>query len=641
MEKAIRDHKAGWSPSRKPWEDDPVVQFPSPRAYSKAPWEKDWSSSGSVAPWEKDWPDTATPRPSVLSKLARKGDDLVRGVADAVTFGFADEIAAGLSAVTGIGDYSGNVARERERDRNASVARNVGQIVGSFIPVVGAATKGVNTVRGAVKAGAAYGGAYGLGSGEGGIEDRLDDAAIGAAIGAVGGAALAKAPALAKYLAKNATPTQRFVNREAGSAFAAFDAEVASDVSRIVSELPKGIGKQGRKATIATKVAALEKKYLPSKSAIDAMDIPPSQKLALKTAIDNRHALDASEIQALRGSTAGDAVADGILKAQRLKLLVPNGAPTRSWMSKAGHVAMDAVGVAAGSMIGGPALAAGVRVATHAGRKMLGSASAADAATDAAIALTKRKRRYAALAERVGSSGARESAEALTKAAGEALDAKHLTRKSAALRKAQEATESAQLAAANKRIAMLNFRDNVRPTGGFRGYLYDRTGLLPVEQDQGVLRMLADKVITPKQLDDFLRAPDRLQKGNAGNAILDRLASLADDGTLKRDPKWTPRTAEATAPAAEGIRNPLAYAATAKGNQQRVSDTLARVQQEDRFGPKVTADIASAISRLGSISDRAEADRLLKATMGKLPKEAREYARTALEPLAKAIKRKD
>ena len=552
------------------------------------------------------------------------------GALDTITFGFNDEIAAGIQAITGVngkkGDYQANLARERAEAEQGGAARLTGQIAGGFIPVLGAAGKGVNTVRSAAKVGAAYGAMYGLGSGDGGLEERAESAALGAATGAAGGAMLAKAPALAKYAAKNATPTRRFVNRQlANNPHAAFDAEVAADITRLADDLPP-MRSSARKAVLAEKVAALEGRYLPTRQSIDALDLPPSEKARLKKALTDRHSLTADDLQALRGSTAGDAVADGILKVQRLRALVPHGRPTPSLVRRLGSLAADAASV-------GPLAKYGARVA---GGMMDVSANPGSKGLKA---VAKARGKYAALAERTGPSGATESASRLVSDAGEALDARYLAKRSAALRKAQEATDSAKLTAENRKVGMLNARDNVRPTGGFRGYLYDRTGLLPAEQDTGLLKLVAEGKVTPEQQRLFLEAPEKLQRGNAGNAILDRLKAMADAGTLKRDAAWSPTVAEGAVPAAPGIRNPLAYQATARASQERVSQTLALVQQEARFGSKATADIASAVTRIGATSDRVVADRILKSVMRKLPDtEARAYARTILEPLTKAIK---
>lgn len=148
-------------------------------------------------------------------------DAAVRGAADAATFGLADEAAAGMGALTGIGgkqgDYASNLEYQRAVDeRDAAVnpaARFGGQIAGGIatlpltgsvniarVPAIAAgatggarvanmAGRGAATLANNAATGAAYGGAYGFGSGEDGPVDRalgaLDMALTGGAVGAL------------------------------------------------------------------------------------------------------------------------------------------------------------------------------------------------------------------------------------------------------------------------------------------------------------------------------------------------------------------------------------------------------------------------------------------------------------------------
>lgn len=139
----------------------------------------------------------------------RNVDSFMRGAADMMSFGLADEISAGMGALTGIGgtfgDYSGNLRRQRItqeiRDRNDPYASTAGRVAGAVTGGVGMAKIGLSPTAnlaadaslgakigaGALE-GAVYGGAYGLGSGEG-ATDRLKQGAGGAVAGGlIGGA---------------------------------------------------------------------------------------------------------------------------------------------------------------------------------------------------------------------------------------------------------------------------------------------------------------------------------------------------------------------------------------------------------------------------------------------------------------------
>lgn len=100
-------------------------------------------------------------------------DDFMRSVADGATFGYSDEIAAGLSSLTGIGSqgdgtYEGNLKAERERDANIPLATRLpGQLTGGLMTAGGLMRGGLTLARpgmstaGKIGAGAGEGAAYG------------------------------------------------------------------------------------------------------------------------------------------------------------------------------------------------------------------------------------------------------------------------------------------------------------------------------------------------------------------------------------------------------------------------------------------------------------------------------------------------
>jgi len=145
----------------------------------------------------------------------------VRGAADALTFGFADEIAAGLNTALPLdrgsrfGDYEHNIAMQRGIDRadakDVPLQRGAGQVAGGLAGGLAVAPRAaalvtrplISQVGRGIGAGAAYGGAYGLGSGEGNALERAPSAAMGAALGAAAGGA---APVAVNALSRVATP---------------------------------------------------------------------------------------------------------------------------------------------------------------------------------------------------------------------------------------------------------------------------------------------------------------------------------------------------------------------------------------------------------------------------------------------------
>jgi hypothetical protein len=145
----------------------------------------------------------------------------VRGIGNAATFGFMDEIGAVADAIGTGGTYADNLNRRRGLElydeQNSPVARVIGQLGGGA--VVGGALTFANAgqaaraaaiaalrggatraqaqaagrqafaIRTAAEA-AAQGGVYGAGESEGGLAERAGGAAVGAAVGGIGGAAL-------------------------------------------------------------------------------------------------------------------------------------------------------------------------------------------------------------------------------------------------------------------------------------------------------------------------------------------------------------------------------------------------------------------------------------------------------------------
>lgn len=148
--------------------------------------------------------------PENRGSLAREIDSAVRGAADIMSFGLADELAAAGGAATGIGgdfgDYDRNLRVQRiiqsQRDIADPKASMAGRIAGGVTQGVGMAKSGLSLlgrlpataglgarVGAGAAEGAAYGGLYGLGSGEG-AADRLAGGAGGAVAGGMIGGAI-------------------------------------------------------------------------------------------------------------------------------------------------------------------------------------------------------------------------------------------------------------------------------------------------------------------------------------------------------------------------------------------------------------------------------------------------------------------
>ncbi len=153
--------------------------------------------------------DGSQNKQSTLGAIGHSVDSFGRGVADVASFGMADEFAAGMGALTGVGgdfgDYGRNLQRQRieqkVRDNYNPYASTAGRVTGALAGGAALAKNGASLAANAANSGAGLnrlaamsaidgalmGGAYGFGSGEG--EDRLAEASKGAALGGVTGVA--------------------------------------------------------------------------------------------------------------------------------------------------------------------------------------------------------------------------------------------------------------------------------------------------------------------------------------------------------------------------------------------------------------------------------------------------------------------
>lgn len=179
-------------------------------------------------------------------RLLRSLDDAVRSIAQGATLGFADEIAAGASALTGIGgergDFAGNLAAQRVRDEAipavTAIPAELAGAVGTGTGLSRAGLSLLNTARptlgslltrGAAE-GTAFGSAIGAGKAEGGLRERARGALEGGATGAATGA-LAGALTRPFVRATQPAPSTEQLRKVAGKTFDdAFDAAEAAGV---------------------------------------------------------------------------------------------------------------------------------------------------------------------------------------------------------------------------------------------------------------------------------------------------------------------------------------------------------------------------------------------------------------------------
>lgn len=391
----------------------------------------------------------------------------------------------------------------------------------------------------------------------------------------------------------------RFAEKEAARnpEYAAFDAEVVKDlVAASKDRAVSATDPKGRATLTAKTINSVEQGYFASfKALLAKSDMHPIEKEKLRAALTGKFAMGADEVAALRGTPQGDAVADAITKVQRLRALTPEVAPSKSKLSGAVDVAAGAMDAA--PLVGLPGTFGGATAALNITRRIAKGRGGMEAArVNAADKLLAKQRGYEKLGEMVGPSGADASKQGLWDAATTFVDDKlAATTKAQAARqtKANNAALAKQAAMklkdANERVGVNNLRDNIVPQDGFRSTVHAKTGLKPAEQDAGVLNALWQGKIAPEQFTAFLKNPADLMPGNAGNSMIDRLASMADNGKLPRDPNWKPPQEASVAAAAPNaamvdaqglpIRSKPAYDAGVQKNIAREMPLLNELDQ--------------------------------------------------------------
>lgn len=295
-------------------------------------------------------PTTAAPGMPPAEKFDN-AQSFALGAADSAAFGFADEVGAGLDMILGgpegtetIWNSDKSIAdlyrKNRDFNRDAlgqsrdedPVSSLMGGIAGGLIPIsrLGKTVKGASDLSRAERFGKAVfeggtmGGLYGAGSGEGDFQSHLDSIGEFGSYGVAGGAVLDGV--LGTALDRIKTKPDRWAKRELErNEFSAFDAEIVADIKGATTNRAVSKGDpEGRAAVTAKTINNIEQGYFAEfKNGINQLEIPDVEKLALKAAITRKYALPIEEANALRGTPAGDAVADAVIKVQRLRQLTP------------------------------------------------------------------------------------------------------------------------------------------------------------------------------------------------------------------------------------------------------------------------------------------------------------------------------
>jgi hypothetical protein len=235
-----------------------------------------------------------------------------------------------------------------------------------------------------------------------------------------------------------------------GNPYAAYDAEIVEDLKNVAATSAKTkLDPKGRANLTIKEVNNLEQQYQARfKDMINGLDLPPSEKLRLKAALDGDYSASVDAANTLRGTPQGDAIADAIIKTQRLRALTPEASATGIG-PKLKMLAEGAAAVGGTATTGSPLVGGGAYGAVKYALSRFGNTEAAR--VNSADRLIKQSGRYSKLGERVGPSGQRESQQNLTDLYNQTADGAYEATKAKKLTKEEIAAEKVakeQMAAA-------------------------------------------------------------------------------------------------------------------------------------------------------------------------------------------------
>lgn len=542
-----------------------------------------------------------------MGTVGRTADNVVRGLADTLTFGYADEFAAKMDSLTGGGQsgkraYDEALVSQRKQDSEGGAGRVVGQIGGALIPsglaiqLAAGATRLARAGAGALT-GAVQGGLYGAGSAEGDLADRAKGAAVGAGTGAVlGGALSAVLP-----VTKNQT-VNRFVKDSGGEDLAKADAEIIKRAQSVIQDPNRMTGRGAPVLSAKELNGKVTDSFLrEGKEVLASLPKDFPKKAELQKALGAAGKLTPDEVGSLRTSGAGNAVADIILRVQRADKVTAALPARGGLLGTTARTGVDALPAVISATTGVPVVV-GSAVTEGLKQKLGGRLARERVAED----LLKRTKGADLIAERLGPS---QGAKSLATLSG-------LAKKAASTRAAQiEAGKQAatKKASANAATKLQVLKDTKRPlSGAFQELLPGGAANLNLSSKQAIDALR----LTSRQFKDRpvgTAAQEILRSGNVPNkdafyGLQNQLRKLQEEGVLAGQPG-------ALSAVSSGVRNPASYEANVSNAMQalKVAKESAPNKQLEMFASQVAAiksptDKAAAIAeRLAKTSNPAEA----------------------------------
>jgi soluble lytic murein transglycosylase-like protein len=552
------------------------------------------ASEAKPAPATSKAPAKQEPMSNTKATLGFLGD-VGLGAADALSFGFADEAyAKAASALKGT-KYEDELKAARQTMDQAGAGKYVGQAASFIVPGVGV-VRAANTASrlGRAGAGAATGAGQGALYGAGSADGDLGDRAVGAAVGGTTGAVLGGA--LGSVIPSTVSQEANRIVKGAGSnRAAAMDAEIIRDINKVAGNTTQRGAPVG-----ASQLNAVENKYIGDvNTALKNIGKPALEKLGLKsddisTALRDRRIIGEDDLNKLRSTKAGTALADSIEKAQRARSLTAP-VPAAGGLARLGRAALD--------------LAPIPQPIRYAGQTLLGSRKTREQVAGEMINPKTAKAAEEVLS-RTGPSAATQSLSRLQQQAARATAAAQAKQQAMMAQKAQRQAQS-QAAA----VTTVGDTASVRRSLGFRGTPLSNAYQTTLERAG----------VTNEQAIPVLRTLSKIPNNEIGTAAGQLLKSqpVANDkafysiqGILNSVVNKGQPLAAQTAPS--GIRNPISYAEAVRtaGEAADIARQSAPNKALAQFATKVagtkdpSAKAKIVSERLAKATDQAEVDYL-------------------------------
>jgi len=243
---------------------------------------------------------------------------------------------------------------------------------------------------------------------------------------------------------------------------------------------------------------------------------------------------------------------------------------------------------------------------------------------------------------------ARRQAEAVQQA-------RQAARAQAAQIRVAENERKNKVIAEQRRLIRDHIKSGTVPGGGIFKLVYDRHGLNTGQAAIGLNSLVQAGRADPEIARMFIDEPEALMQGNVGNAYIDMLGKLADEGKLQRDPDWKPQAAQGPTTGMPGqgptmtsaTRQPpmderrrIAYEQQARANQDRVSQTINAIQADQRIPEAIKPRLLEAAALIGKTNNKQEAQKLADGVDGALSFDTslKMIAQTYLQPLVDQIR---